>query len=250
MQIQTIKNDSLFSKNKAPQFRSVYPVVFWVAEKGGSYAPVVTKDFSKTLATKLVNILNYSQKEITETLKNIEIKRKELGLDNYNNLTKIKMEAARNLKNFIAYFDSDFAKQNSLYTQKPKTRSFTTQGGFENGKYTPTAYIMTGNDAIVFEKNFGKPIGLSRALGGNKYVTAELERAIADYWTKGYRYIKNKAKVFQINNQPAELHVKVETVRARTGNIKSYNIIGAKFFPQKGSENPLEKTGWLKNSSK
>ena len=86
--------------------------------------------------------------------------------------------------------------------------------------------------------------------GENKYVTAELERALADYWTKGYSYVKNKAKVFQINNQPAELHIKVETVRARTGNIKSYNIIGAKFFPQKGSENPLEKTGWLKNSSK
>ena len=246
MQIQSIQAGSYLNQNKQPQFKSVYPVVFWVAEKGGSYAPVITRDFSKTLATKFVNILNYSRKEINDMMVKIENTRQETGLTNYNGLRKLKLEIAQRVKNFISRFDADYAKQNKSYNIRPHTRAFTTSGGLVNGRYLPTAYLITGEDAYFFDRTYGRPIGVSRSRGGNRFKSAELERALADFWTQGFNYVKNGAKNFKINGEPSELHVKVDTIRARTGNIKGYNVTGVGFFPQEGAKNPFELTEWLK----
>ena len=43
MQIQSVNNFTKPNLNQNPQFKSAYPVVHWVAEKGGgSYAPQIT----------------------------------------------------------------------------------------------------------------------------------------------------------------------------------------------------------------
>lgn len=72
MQIQPTQNYNQTKTNTQPQFKSVYPVRIWLREMGGGYAPVVTKDLSKTLTTKIVNILNKSRVELNAKTKELE----------------------------------------------------------------------------------------------------------------------------------------------------------------------------------
>ena len=48
------------------------------------------------------------------------------------------------------------------------------------------------------------------------------------------------------NKIPAELHVKFERIRSKTGKPKGYNLVSMKFFPKYGPENPFMLTEWAK----
>ena len=246
MQIQPTQNYNQTKTNTQPQFKSVYPVRIWLREMGGGYAPVATKDLSKTLSTKIVNILNKSRVELNAKTKELENLKKQGGASSRTDMFITRIKISKWIKEFISKFDKDFAKQNKNYFEKPNTRAFCVDGGYYKNKLNPCSYLITGDDAKYFNTNFGKPIGLSIKLANGYKNTAEHEQACTDYWKKGFNYVLKKAKEFKINETPAELHIKMETVRTKTGTIKGYNINGIGFFPQSGPENPLELTEWLK----
>jgi hypothetical protein len=79
MNIQAINSASLNQQNK-PNFKQAIPVVYWVTETGGrNFTPAVTEELSRTLNTKLVRILNSSERKIFEKLKE---NLKKLGINN------------------------------------------------------------------------------------------------------------------------------------------------------------------------
>ena len=59
MQIQPTHNYSIRKQNINPQFKSAYPVIHWVAETNGSYAPVLSENLAKKLQKKLLKFLSY-----------------------------------------------------------------------------------------------------------------------------------------------------------------------------------------------
>lgn len=245
MQIQSIQQYGQIKSTQQPQFKSVYPVRIWVREIGGGYMPVVSRDMTKTLTTKVVNILNKSKNELIFKYNEICEDEKRNGTKARTELSKSRLKIANWIKNFIAKFDKDYALQNDNPNMKPTTRAFYVNGGFYKGHINPCAYLITGAETMYFDGTYGKPIGLSIKMASGRKDTAEYEQACADYWKKGFNYVHKRAKNFKLNDSPSELHVKMETVRGKTGNIKGYNITGIGFFPQNGPENPLELTEWL-----
>ena len=248
MQIQSTQNYSQLKQTQNPQFKSVYPVRVWVREMGGGYAPVATRDLSKTLITKIVNILNKSRAELNAKTNELETLKANGGGKARAEMFLTRIKISHWIKDFISKFDKDYAQHNKSFFERPHTRAFYLNGGFNKDHLNPCGYLITGEEAKYFDAKFGKPIGLSIRFANGIKNTAEHEQARTDYWKKGLNYVQKRAKEFKINEVPAELHVKMETVRAKTGNIKGYNITGIGFFPQKGPENPLKFTEWLNNN--
>lgn len=239
MQIDSVNNYSIQNKQKNPQFKSAYPVVHWVAETNGSYAPVLTKDFAKSLNTKIVRILNTTGKEIEEKLQDLQAQIKSRGKSSVKIEKEIsELNLMKRVKSFIARCDGDYA-------QKSQVRGFYDgSAGMHNGKYDAIAYMITGDDAIYFEQRFGKPLGQSRAYGEQ---SLEFERAKSEYHNQGLRFVKSHSDKYCLRGgEPAELHVKLETMRNKAGKVKGYNIVDMRFFPKNGPENPFMLTEWAK----
>ena len=283
MNIQAINSAFLNQQNK-PNFKQAIPVVYWVSEAGSkSFAPAVTKEFSKALNSKLIGILNSSEKEIFEELKKglkklgisdgiigkiktsiigiCQLKDPEAIKIQINKLieeTQLKYDAAKKVRktagdlNITSRVKKYIGARDKDYEHYPFTRGFNNEnGGEKSDKFEPISYILTGNDARYFEETYGKPIGQTKAmlkdLGYNHSKSAELQKVIADYWTKGLNFIKHRSGQFRLkNNEPHELHVKMEAQRSKSGKIKGYNIVDMKFCPREGAENPFEITGWFK----
>ena len=127
MQIQQTQNYNQVKRNTQPQFKSVYPVRIWVREMGGGYAPVVTKDLTKTLTTKIVNILNKSRAELNAKANELEAitARGEGGTLTNRNIGRIKI--SNWIKNFISKFDEDYelTQKGIGYTWGCNTGNFT-----------------------------------------------------------------------------------------------------------------------------
>lgn len=209
-------------KPNSQNFKAAYPVYHWLSETNGSYAITTTKELSKTLQSKLVRMLNkYTPNFIEES----DI-------------------IPQRISNFMAKADRDFGKC-------PIARSFYNHaGGWIKGKFEPLAYLITGEDAELFEKNLGKPIGIIKRQSpvvAGKYLSAELNLAIGDYKKRGLMFVKERSKNFHNENKiPYGLHIKYETARTKNGKIKGFDIVGLKFLPEKGESNPFVKLGMVK----
>ena len=71
--------------------------------------------------------------------------------------------------------------------------------------------------------------------------------ALGNYWNRGLNFVKNKSREFcDENGVPHELHTKFRVIRTKTGKIKNFELVGMKFLPNKGPENPFEKIGMTK----
>lgn len=219
MQIQAINT---YSTNPKPNFKAGYPVVHWLAESNGSYAPVVTREMTEVLQNKLVRLLNRTGSKANE-------------------------EKVNTMWKAVKYVAGNDAHYNKL----PFVRSFYNRaGGWLKDKFEPISYLITGNDANIFEQNFAKPIGLMKSNSpkiNGKRVSAELDMALNDYAIKGLNFVKKLSKEFcDKEKMNYSLHTKFETVRNSRGEIKDYKLVGLKFCPEKGKENPFEKLGYIK----
>ena len=244
-------------QNQNPQFKSVYPVVHWVAETNGSYAPALTEKLSRTLNRKLVSMLNTNSNEITFKIEKLmqeigqlkeklnmteEVKQSSMIM---RQIKKLEVELAssqlvQRVRRFVTRRDSDYAENHYVRT------FYNSKGGIKNGKFEPIVYLLTGRDAVNFEETYGKPLGQLKKQLGLKY-SAEIQSAKIDYWLKGLNYVKQKSqKSCGRDGLPHELHIKTETVRSKTGNIKGYNIVNMEYFPNQGTKNPFVLTGMLK----
>ena len=246
MQIQSIQK---YPQNNT-QFKSVYPVRYWVAEVGGSYNPVLSDKMAKELNSKLITTIFNKRR--------IEVKEKIRVLTNFCKTMKLRGEKCRKeeleLKKYenIDFLQRKLAQDDRDYMGYPFIRAFYNKnGGYRNNQMEPVAYFATGQDAEYLEENYGKRIGQIRANMPKGMKSAELDRAISDYWRKGFHFVKSRSKQFRqdVHGIPKELHVKMETIRTKTGKIKGYNIIDFGFFPVEGEKNPFVMTEWLKNNS-
>jgi hypothetical protein len=219
MQIQAINTYSTSSK---PNFKAAYPVVHWLAESNGSYSPVVTREMTEILQNKLVRLLNRTGSKANE-------------------------EKVNTMWKAVKYLASSDAHYNKL----PFVRSFyNREGGWLTDKFEPISYLITGQDANIFEQNFAKPIGVMKSNSpkiNGRHQSAELDMALNDYAKKGLNFVKNLAKQFcDKEKMNYSLHTKFETVRNSRGEIKDYKLVGLKFCPAKGKDNPLERLGYIK----
>ncbi len=215
-----IQSASSYSNNT--NFRAVYPVVHWVAEKNGSYAPAVSMDLTKKLQRKLVTMLNSkSDSRMTEKLPLIE-----------------------NLKKF-------FSKWDRSYRMNPIGRSFyDNNGGWDKGKFNPIVYLLTGDDVYTFDATWGKPLGRLKGKSpvvNGRHKSAELNMANRNYRVKGLEFAKRRAQMFHDKDgNLCGLHTKFEIIRNKKGEIKDFELCGVAFKPEKGAENPFVKLGYIK----
>ena len=196
-------------------FKSAFPVVYWVKNQGGKYDPAVTPELSKKLQRKLVNALN-------KRIPNKNINRESV-------ISKIKRH--------IACVDPDYRYNN-------KVRSF-----FAKQKENPVpeefAYLITGKDVDIFEKNFGKDIGKTKHRARNVLGTtssAETMESVHRYYVSGLNFIRHQlSHIFGDDGTPLALHVKYDPIRNKKNEIKDYELIAAEFCPAAGPNSPLNR---------
>lgn len=216
MQIQQVKNYSTSKASTNPQFKAVYPVVHWVAETNGSYAPVVSMELTRKLQRILVGVLNHSKKSNCGTV----------GMF---------------IENYISKCDLDYRRHSIARTFYDK------KGGFNNKKFIPFAHLITGEDFVEFNSSFGKAIGEAKSNAPRqkgKPISAELKQVVHNYNLGGWQFVNDKKKKLYDNAGIAyALHTKFQTIRSKTGKIKGYELVDAKFCPEKGAKNPFVRTG-------
>ena len=222
MQIQAINNFTLQHQEKRPQFKKAYPVVHWVGEAKGSYYPVVSSELTEKLQRILVGFLNGSRRL------------KQNG-------------AGKKAVEYIASEDKDYSKTDIARSYYDK------MGGFDKfkKKFLPLAYLITGGDAYLFNQKFGKPLGKAKANAmerDGRRESAELQIARSNYNIGGWTMVNdpNKRK-YDDNDNKYALHTMFEIVRGKkSGKIKGFNLVGIKFCPEKGPDNPFVRTGYLR----
>ena len=205
MNIQSINNQQTYKTN----FKSTYPVVHWVAETNGSYAPIANMQLVKKLQGKIIRMLN---KPLAESKKQMEV-------------------AEQRLRAYIGACDVS-------YRNNPHVRSFYNRTESSVGGFSPLSYVISGDDVELFEntlaKNIGKAKGNAREYLAHPY-SPEAVEAIKAYNDGGLRFVKSSSK--QIKDKKGRayiLHTKFEIVRNKTGKIKDYRFVDARFLPVKG----------------
>ena len=217
-----IQSASLYTNNA--NFRSVYPVVHWVAEQNGSYAPVVSADLTKKLQRKLVTMLNSKSNAAAQG--------------------EGKLKFLSDLKKFLGSWDKS-------YRMNPTSRSFyDINGGWKETKFNPLASLITGDDACTFETTWGKPLGMLKGISpvvNGKRKSAELSMASQNYTVQGLNFVKKRAQMFHDKDGNLYgLHTKFEIVRNKEGKIKDFEFRGVSFRPEKGEKNPFVQLGYIK----
>ena len=199
-----------FQQSYKTNFKSTYPVVHWVAETNGSYAPISNLKLVKKLQGKIVRILN---KPLAESKKLM-------------NITEQKLRA------YIGSCDIS-------YRNNPRARSFYNRTESSVDRFSPSSYVISGDDVELFEnslaKNIGKAKGNAKEYLARPYSPETIE-AIKLYNNEGLKFVRNPAKqVKDKNGITYVLHTKFEIVRNRTGKIKDYRFVDARFLPVKKS---------------
>lgn len=283
MQILPVNNYLSQNKNQNPNFKSVIATAIWVREGStGSYAPVLSKEISKSLMTKIVSRLTTPKYQIAKELQSLVTQKESLlkgigvlkskiaalqdfveeNRDSDCSQEKValfdlqkekrvkerkikeidiklaKLDITQRVKRFIASRDKSYAKY-------PFARSFNIDGGFVDNKFKNISFLLTGNDAAYFDENFGRPIGITKAKYKGPIQSAEERQAKHDYWTKGQDFVVSRAKEFKKDDEQMELHVKMQTRRAKNGTIQGYDIVNMELFPKRGPKNPFVMTDWI-----
>ena len=200
MQIQSINNFSNIKNNQNPQFKSVYPVIHWLAETNGSFSPQITKEVAQEFNENIISRLNMKKPEIkqkiselikkideiTEKIKTARSEREKIAKE--KKIEKYRRDLAdlyltKRVQNYIAGLDSEYAR-------KPIARNFYNENGYAD-KYGHEAavYIATGNDALYLD-SLGRDIGIAKRNRDSRAI----ERARSDYWTKGKKMVEERRK--------------------------------------------------------
>lgn len=187
-------------------FKSAYPVVHWVAESNGSFAPVANLKLVKRLQGKLIRVANKALADTKRPFKPQEEK----------------------IRTYLSECDVD-------YRNVPHVRSFYNRVEGNFSQYTPIAYMISGRHVGVFEdylaKNIGKAKSSAKKILNNPY-SQEAIQAIELYNNKGMDFVKKDS--LQIKDKEGIayiLHTKFEIVRNTIGKIKDYKLLDVRFLP-------------------
>ncbi len=197
-----------FQQPYKTSFKSTYPIVHWVAETNGSYAPIANLKLVKKLQGKIIRMLN---KPLAESKKQMNT-------------------AEQKFRAYIGACDVS-------YRNNPRVRSFYNRTESSVDRFSPSSYIISGDDVELFEnslaKNIGKAKGNAREYLAHPY-SPEAVEAIKLYNNEGLKFVKNPSKQVKDKSGTAyALHTKFEIIRSRTGSIKDYRFVDARFLPVK-----------------
>ena len=202
MNIQPVNNTN---------FKSTYPVVHWVAETNGSYAPVANLQIVKKLQGKIIRMLNKPLVSSTKPMEPLE----------------------QRLRAYIGVCDAD-------YRNNPNVRSF-----YNRTDAAPVSYVISGDDVGIFENNLAKNIGRAKSNARellSKPYSPETMEAIKLYNREGLKFVQNNSKQIQDKiGMMYILHTKFEIIRNRMGKIKDYKFVEARFLPARGQGSSLGK---------
>lgn len=205
MNIQPVNNTN---------FKSTYPVVHWVAETNGSYAPVANLQIVKKLQGKIIRMLNKPLVSSTKPMEPLE----------------------QRLRAYIGVCDAD-------YRNNPNVRSF-----YNRTDAAPVSYVISGDDVGIFENNLAKNIGRAKSNARellSKPYSPETMEAIKLYNREGLKFVQNNSKQIQDKNGMMYiLHTKFEIIRNRMGKIKDYKFVEARFLPARGQGSSLGKSSY------
>ncbi len=208
MNIQSINRVN--TNQKSTNFRAAYPVVHWVAESNGSFAPVANLQIVKKLQRRIVGILNKPLVNSKKPMNPLE----------------------QRIRTYIAACDVN-------YRCNPTVRSFYNRISGDMQHFIPISYVISGNDVGIFEDAFTKNIGRAKSCGTSSPATND---ALKMYHRNGLDFVRNDERQLQDSNKmPYMLHTKFEIVRNTLGKIKDYKLLDVRFLPAKGAKNPLEK---------
>lgn len=223
MKIQAAQNYQL--QKQTPQFKSAYPVIHWVKETNGSYAPAISNELNEKLQRILVRLLNNQGKKVKP-----------------------------NKIQFMQYIQSVIASKDSDYAENRIVRSFYDHdgGGWIQDKFAPYGYILSGKHAEHMSETLGKPIGRAKGeaprINDSLMKTAEVSIAVGDYKQQGLTLVKRLASKFKDSKKICQgLHTKFEIIRTKTGKIKEFRLLDIRFCPEEGPENPFVRTGLYKS---
>lgn len=227
-------NSTINSQN----FKASYPVVYWVAEANGSYAPLVNKKYVEAFHEKFVSTLNDGiliPKEIKELAKKRD---KNATKKEIEELKKIIDIPGQILRAFIGASDKDYR---NCYSKKGKVRSFYDKISSNVNDFLPVSYVLSGNSVPDFVDKYCKPIGRAyRESGGIE--SEKVKKAKQNYHSGGLSYVNNyKRRIVDNKGRRQVLHTKFQITRNEEGEIIGYRYIDARFLPEFGPESPFEK---------
>ena len=238
-------------------FKSAFPVVHWVAETGGSYAPVAEKEVVEGFQKRILEIL---RKPINKTL--TDVKKLEDKKSKKNISEKELKDIKRQLKSLYEILDVPAQKFRTYlaspdidYRLNPKVRSYYNSYYGSVDSFTPTSYLITGNSVADFDNKFGKELGKQRSIkkklmeNGATEEEAETpayKAALNKYNHDGFDYVNYyPRRIKDSNGRTQTLHTKFEIERDIDGKFIGYRFIDARFKPEYGPESPMER---LKNN--
>ena len=139
------------------------------------------------------------------------------------------------------------------YRQMSLVRSYFNRGGGykkQENKFVPISYLISGNDIDIFEDFYAKSIGMAKSISPRKkgrLSSAEAKIASQSYKLGGLKFVNDKnRRIVDENGMEYALHTKFEVLRGKkSGKVKGFKLVDAKFCPQKGAENPFVRTGYL-----
>ena len=187
-------------------FKSAYPVVHWVAESNGSFAPVANLKLVKRLQGKLVRVANKALADTKKPFKPQEEK----------------------IRTYLSACDVD-------YRNVSQVRSFYNRIEGNFSQYAPIAYMISGKHVGIFEdylaKNIGKAKCSAKRFLDNPYSPEALEQ-INLYNNKGLDFVKKDSlQIKDKNGMTYILHTKFEIIRNSLGKIKDYKLLDVRFLP-------------------
>ena len=242
--------------NYQPQtnFKSTYPVVHWVAEANGSYAPIAERTAVELFQARILEFLRNS---VNKTL--TEVQKLEREKDKKNISEKTKKEINRKLKSLYEILDVPAQKLRAYlascdvdYRLNQKARSYYNSFYGSVDSFTPTSYIITGNSIKKFEdhvkiKEYGKENSLrtkriSQGISPEEAETPEFKAAQNRYNHNGYDFVNfYPRRIKDSQGRTQTLHTKFQIERNSDGKFIGYKFIDARFLPESGPESPLEK---------
>lgn len=198
-------------------FKSTYPVYHWVAESNGSYAPISNLKLAKKLQGKIIRILNKPLDESKKCMNPVH----------------------QNLRAYIGRCDAD-------YRTNAVVRSFYNREEANLEGNSPVVYALSGDTLQEFEDSLAKIIGTKKheaiSLGRDAHSPEAIE-AIKSYNTNGLAFVNdlNKRIKDKISGMTYALHTKFMIIRSKSGKIKDYQFVDARFLPEKGPNSPFER---------
>lgn len=243
MKVCAINNSQYQPKQNQPSFKSTFPVVHWIAEVNGSYAPACG-DLAEAFHEKIVSYLNkklLTPKEVKELTK----KKRKLDVNTF--VQKKELNQIEKLKEIIdipaQYLRAYLNSCDVSYRLTQKMRSFHNRFQESSNEYIPIFYYASGEHCKKLNE-LGEKIGRAYRESCGKE-TEKVKQAKTDYYKKGLELMRDYTNCKKDANGARQvLHTKFQIIRNNEGEITGYRYVDARFLPEYGPESPFEK---LKN---